>query len=498
MRYPRFCGPSTPAQSPLADCERTVNWYVEPMAGSAMPGEVALYPVPGQRLFIGSALIPDVGVRGAIIANGRVFMVIGPTLYELLVDGSVINRGTVANDGKLAVLSYNGIAGGQLFITSGTNGYCYVLATNVLSTVLSGEAVFGGMLSNRFLAFSPTTGKVRLSAQNDGMTWDATLYFQRGLGADPWQAMVVSPPNIWLIGSETGEVWYDSGAYPQPFAPVSGAFFPYGTAAPFSLGVVGDLVAWLSRDVHGAPAFVAARGYQPVAISNFAIENTLSAFTRANEIADAELLTYGDQGHVFACWSFPTAGSTWVFDVPTGAWHERGQWLSAQNRFSVWAPRVHVAAFGQHLVGGRGSGAIGALDPTVGTELDGSAIRRLRVPPPLRAPAPRRIIIDRLQVLLEAGLGTVVGQGADPQLMLRTSGDAKRWGAERQVGVGGAGQFLRHAVFTRCGSSDVVWVPEVSCSDPIPWRLLGCDVQGTGLPNSGFSLNSLIGAGAPR
>ena len=33
--------------------------------------------------------------------------------------------------------------------------------------------------------------------------------------------MIVAPPEIWLIGEQTGEVWYDSGAYPQPFAPIS-------------------------------------------------------------------------------------------------------------------------------------------------------------------------------------------------------------------------------------------------------------------------------------
>jgi hypothetical protein len=53
------------------------------------------------------------------------------------------------------------------------------------------------------------------------------------------------------------------------------------------------------------------------------------------------------------------------------------------------------------------SGAIGVLDPTVGTELDGSPIRRLRIPPPLpsrREPAPPRR--RPLEVLLEPGLGT--------------------------------------------------------------------------------------------
>jgi hypothetical protein len=57
MRYPGFCGPSNVLQSPRADCERTINWYLEPAGGSAVPGQAALYPTPGMSGFIGSLLM---------------------------------------------------------------------------------------------------------------------------------------------------------------------------------------------------------------------------------------------------------------------------------------------------------------------------------------------------------------------------------------------------------------------------------------------------------
>jgi hypothetical protein len=482
VRYPGFCGPSSQLQSAWADCERTVNWYYEPIQDPGAPFDAALYPVPGLSPFIEPAAgITDSGARGGISVNGRTFMVVGSGFYELLENGQVTRRGTVAQDGNPATVTSNGVAGGQLFITSGGNGYTYTLATNVLTKVLDDEATMGGMLSARFLAFNVKNGKVRMSGQNDGLTWDATLYFQRTLAADPWRAMLVNPPNIWLIGEYTGEVWYDSGAFPQPFAPVNGAFFPYGTPATFSAQVVGEYVTWLAKGKEGAPIVVAARGYAPAEISNFAVGTALSRYYRNGQVSDAEVLAYGDADHLFACFQFPSARATWCFDFATGSWAERGTWNSAQNRFDAWSPRVHLAAFGRHLVGLRNSGTISTLDPTVGTEADGTPIRRVRVAPPLVATPDRRVIVDRLQVYAEPGLGTRDGQGADPQLMLRVSYDGKTWGNERMTSAGRRGQYRHKVVFNRCGSSDVLWVPEISVSDPVPWRLVGADLRGSGI-----------------
>jgi hypothetical protein len=480
-RYPGFCGPSNQTQGLLSDFERSMNWYVEPNAMGSGLGP-ALYPTPGQREFL---RVSDVGTRGGISVAGRTFAVVGGGLYELFSGGTSTKRGTVAADANPATVSYNGTAGGQLFIASGGNGYCYTLATNVLTQVLTGEATMGGMLSARFLAFNATNGRVRLSAQNDGTTWDPTLFFARTLAPDPWQAMLVSPPNIWLIGSQTAEVWYDSGAFPQPFAPVSGAFYPYGTSSTFSAAVVGEYVTWVSNGVSGQPQIIAARGFSPSPISNFAVEHVLSGYARSSTVSDAEVLGYGDEGHLFACFSFPTARGTWCFDFTTGLWHERGTWASSANRFEAWSPRVHLAAFGKHLVGSRTSSVIAEMDATIGTEADGGVIRRVRVAPPLTPAMYKRVQVARLQVFIEPGLGVASGQGSDPLVMLRTTGDGRRWSSEVTATAGRMGEYGTGVSFTRLGSSELLWAPEISVSDPTPWRVAGADVGGSGFEAGG-------------
>jgi len=483
MRYPGFIGTSNAAPTLIANCERSVNLYAASVDSPFAPTGVALLSTPGQSVFATST---DIGGRGALSVAGRAFVVIGTSFYEVLSTGSVTLRGAVAVDANPATISYNGTSGGQLFITSGGNGYCYDMAAHTFTTELTGTATQGGMLNGRFLAFSVVDGLVRFSSLNDGTAWDPTDFFGRSQAADPWMAMVVRGGEIWLIGESTGEVWYDSGAFPLPFALISGSTFEFGTPSTFSAAKAGDFITWLSQDKDGGGTIVAAKGFGPSQISTYSVANALSGYRRDSTIDDCEVLVYQQDQHTFACFSFPTAGATWAADLSMNmSWHERGVWDSAAGRFRIWGPRAHCYAFGKNLVVSHGSAVVSELDPTIATELNGTGIRRLRVPPPIWAAPGGRLTVDRLQVIVEPGLADVTGAGSDPHLMMRHSYDTKTWGAERMASVGKIGEFAKRCVFTRCGSSEFLWVPEVSFSAPVPLRISDADIIATGMQSSG-------------
>lgn len=475
--YPGFIGAFDTSLSQTADCEDTMNWYLEQLPTHAK-NQAALYPTPGQTSFCATT---DVGTTGLCFANGREFGIVGIHLNEIFADGSYTQRGTVASDINPATISYNGIAGSQLFITSGGNGYCFDLITNTLTLELSGGYTMGGTLDGYFIAFKKN--QYQLSNLNDGTTWDPTQFLQRSTAPDPWVAMVVvqQPAGIWLIGEQTGEVHYDTGGFPFPFAPVPGASFRYGTPAPFSVSVGGDQVRWLSQTPEGAGIIVAARGYVPGRISSSPVETAIETYARTTTINDCESFTYSYQGHLFSIFSFPSANATHVYDSLTGVWHRRGKWNSPLMRYDMWDPRCHSYAFGQHIVGNRMTGIIAELDPTKGTELDGTAIRRHRVAPSLFH-LNMQIAIRSLEIYLEAGLGTLTGQGSDPHCMLQTSTDSgKTYLPERTGSVGKMGDYKRRVRFNRFGVPRD-FVPKLSVSDPIPWRLIDCFVnndQGT-------------------
>jgi hypothetical protein len=115
-------------------------------------------------------------------------------------------------------------------------------------------------------------------------------------------------------------------------------------------------------------------------------------------------------------------------------------------------------------------------DPTGGESFP-PPIRRLRRAPHLYGGG-GRFTIDNLRVELETGLGLSTGQGSDPELMFRQSLDGgKTWGNERRAKVGKLGNYGGiGARFWRLGQSRDR-VVEISTSDPIPWRILGCSVN---------------------
>lgn len=478
MLYRGFCGSSNRSQSAVSNGERTVNWYVEPIQSAAAQSSPALYPTPGVTALVTAS---HTGTRGIGVAGDRAFCVIGTGYYEILNTWTLSLIGTVAQDSNPATISYSGQSGGQVFITSGGNGYCHTLSSGAFAQVLTGDATMGGMLNARFLAFNVNTGTVRLSDLNDGLTWDPTLFFQRSQAPDPWQAMVVSQSEVWMIGQSTGEVWYDAGLYPQPFAARPGAVFPWGTVAPFSVGLSGSIVTWLARSPNGVGSMVAASGYTPQAISTFAVDTALAGYLRTSQIDDAEILTYEQAGHAFAVWNFPAAGASWAFDFTTGLWHERASWDSALGRYKVWAPRVHGLVHGVNVVGDRMTGTLHRLCTTCGSDVGGAPIRRLRVGPPLWAESGARLVMSSFELIMETGIGLASGQGSDPEVMLRMSQDGQTWSAERPASAGRMGEYRRRVRWSRCGSSDRLMFPEVTVTDPVPWRLSAADIQGENL-----------------
>ncbi len=477
-KFPGFINGSNATQSITADAERTVNLYVERMTADAAANSSALFPSPG---FSSWSTVADVGGRAFCMAGARLFGIIGSGLYEFFADGTNTKRGTVAIDANPAQIVYNGVVGGQLGIASGGSIYNYTLSSNVLSAALltggySHIAYAGGF----GLAFNSTTGKVNLSNLNDLSTWAAGTFFQRSLFADPWQAMFVDANNlIWLPGTDTFEVWYNTGVGTQPWAPLSGLIGRYGIAAPFAFGQSGAGNFWLARNPEGIGQFIETRGSAPQPISTYAVNTAIAGYLRTARIDNAEVLLYQQEGHTFANIAFPSVPATWAVDVETQSWTERGKWNSTLGRYDLWSPRVHVYAFGMHLIADRATGIISKMDTSITTEIDGSGIRRLRRTPGL-IHEHQRIPIDRLELLMDVGLGLVSGQGSDPQVMLRVSRDAGRtWGNERIASVGRIGEWRRRVYWNRLGSSRDT-VVEISYTEPVPFRIVDAYVNNMG------------------
>ena len=453
-----------------------MNWYVERMESPGAKMPTVLLPTPGGSTYCTLDTGP---VRGTFAQAGRAFVVGGNTLYELDNLGVATSRGTVSLDNSPVTFAANGDAGGQIALTSGGKLYILTLATNVLSGPMSDststeiKATMVAHMSGYFLAFDNSTSKVMLSNLNNGLTWNATQFFQRTRGGDPLQAMDVKTDEVWIWGEKTSEAWFNSGASPMPFEPISGAFFEHGMVAPFSMSRVGSSFIWLSRGEDGEGVVMRSSGFQPTRISTHAVEHAICGY---DTITDAVSFAYQDDGHVFYVLNFPTARATWVFDETTGLWHERGTWNLDLVSFDAWHPQYHMNIFGKHLVGDRASSTVFQMSSSFYTDTNGEGIRRVRRAPHISLEE-QRLFYTKFQLDLDVGEGLIDGQGSNPQIMLRVSNDGGRtWGNERWTSAGKRGDYGTRAMWFRLGSArDRVF--EVSVSDPVPWRLIAAYID---------------------
>lgn len=476
--YPNFIGASGKLLGLIADCSRMVNFYLEKRTPTGKP---ALYSWPGQTAFASTPA--SIGGRAAFQMNGRTLFLMGGDIYDIAIDGTPTLRGSIPTDTARGYITMNGAAGGQALINSAGNAYSLNLTTNVLSAaVLTGAAHQIGYLDGYGIAFDRILSRIRLSNLNDFLTWDPTQFLGRNDAPDNWLAMCVNAPDVWLIGEQTGCVLYDAGSFPFPLAVRPGLNFAWGIAAPDSIAAAGDSVLWVSRNRDGQGIVVRAQGYVPQPFSSAALETAIARYARESRIDDAEGLGLQWEGNTFYVLRFPSVPATWFANLTTGEWGELGAWNAPLGRFDAWRARVHCLANGKHLVADSASTTIAYLDITSASEADGSVMRRLKIPPSLLSRDGRPIVVDRLRLIMETGIGTQAGQGAAPVVMLRESKDyGQTFGPERQAPLGAVGKRSTEVLFTRSGQFVGGYVPEIVVTDPVPVRIVACDIEGDNL-----------------
>ena len=400
--FPGFIGGSYRSQSPIVDQERLVNWYVEDQGSEGATARRVFYPTPGVESFA-TPSSPDAGranFSDLETSLGRAFCVIGNTFYEYDSDGILTSRGTVAVDANPATICTNGSATGEIFITSGDKGYIFTLSTNAFATVLSSGATMGAMLYGYFLAFDFDGQQFVISDLFDGLTWDATQFAARTIGSDPWQTMHTTPYGyILLAGTKSSEFWYNSGAFPFPFAVDPSGFVSKGAASHFGVVQVAEASAWLARLPGGGYEVVEATGFSPRTISTRALEHRINQY---DAVDDCIASTYSEEGHVFLILTFPTAGISHVYDRTTRLWHDRGTWISSTASFTFWQPVFHAFAFEKHLFLDRSSGTMYHASNAFTLDVDSRPLRRVRRSPAITDDR-QWVFHNKFELLLETG-----------------------------------------------------------------------------------------------
>jgi hypothetical protein len=173
-------------------------------------------------------------------------------------------------------------------------------------------------------------------------------------------SVLVDHREAWLFGTNSVEVWYDSGAADFPLSPVQGAFNEVGCIAAFSVAKLDNGIFWLGADARGRGIVYRANGYTAQRVSTHAVEWQLQEY---GNMSDAIAYTYQQDGHAFYVLIFPSANTTWVYDVATSLWHERAAFINGS--FTRHRSNCQMSFSNEIVVGDHELGNIYAFDLTV-------------------------------------------------------------------------------------------------------------------------------------
>lgn len=463
-----FLGGSFAGRSVAFDSNRTINLYPELSESGTSRSPVSLIGTPGLLLWLG---LTGGRVRGMIPFTDTVSIIVcGSSVWKVNSDKTTKLIGAVADEGPIVSMASNGQV---IMMVGGAAGYFIDPNAETVTPIidLDFEGSTNVYFVDGYFAFNKmNTGQFQITALY-GTDIDGLDYATAEGAPDPLVSLIVDHREVWLLGTETIEVWINVGNPDFPFQRIQGAFLEIGCAAQYSVAKMDNSIFWLARDERGVGTIQRAVGYSPVRVSNHAVEYAIGSYSR---IDDAVAYTYTQEGHAFYVISFPTAEATWCFDASTNLWHERAYRYPATGQLGRHRSNCQMNFAGLTLVGDWETGNVYALDLDTYTD-NGAAIERIRICPHIAANA-KYVFHQSLELLMQAGVGLPSGQGSDPQAMLSWSNDGGySYGTELWASIGKIGERRARVKWRRLGKArDRVY--KVSITDPIPVVFTGCDL----------------------
>ena len=461
------------ARSVNAADSRMVNLFPEIIPNEGKSAAF-LNRAPGLRLLATLGTGPIRGMWSPDPNGSYAYVVSGDTFYRIDTSYNVQAFGNISGTGQVS-MSDNGT---QIFIATNPDGYIYNMSTQVFGKIVDPDfpgAVTVGYLDGYFVFNEPNSQRVWITSLLDGTSIEPLDFASAEGSPDGLVSLIVDHREAWLFGSNSVEVWYDSGAADFPLERIQGAYNEIGCVAAYSVAKLDNGVFWLGGDARGEGIVYRTNGYTGARISTHAVEWQIQQY---GDISDAIGYTYQQDGHAFYVLTFPSAGKTWAYDVSTQSWAERAAWVN--GAFTRHRSNCQMAFNHEILVGDYNDGRVYAFDLNVFADDDQPQrwLRSWRALPQDQNDL-RRTAQHSLQLDAETGVGVVYGQGDTPQVVLRWSDDGGHtWSNEHWASMGAIGAYGTRTFWRRLGMTTKLRdrVYEVSGTDPVKISIVGAEL----------------------
>lgn len=397
-------------------------------------------------------------------ALGYLWVVSGSKLYRVDSNKVVTEIGTVGLPTRIDMAS--NIT--TIVVVNEPDAYYYDTTTSTFAQITDVDFTARGasdveFLDNYLLFTEPNSGRFFGSDVGSATSFDSLNFATAEGSPDNLVGLKVDHRQVLLLGEETIEIWELVGGGGFPFARAANGFVEQGCFNGRTAAKQDNSVFWLAQD------YTVRRldGITPVRVSQTGIEQALGSVTVGSGLG----FSYSQEGHLFYVLQFPER--TFVYDATTKEWHERETY-----GYPYWLAWSHAQFAWLELVGDVSSNRIGYLSPT--TYADWGTTQRMEwTYQPVYAEG-NRAFHDRLEVVMETGVGLTSGQGSDPEMMMDVSDDGGRtWQALPNKKIGKIGEHQQRVIWPQLGSSfDRVYRGAIS--DPIKATLIDTQLEARG------------------
>lgn len=387
--------------------------------------------------------------RAAVDHNGVLYTVQGGSLWRY-------SAGVATLVGTLPVgPTIMSSSGSQLAIV--VNGLYYLYDGTTLATYTTGaltDIVGVTYQDGYFLLAGSSAGRgdaITVSGLDDGKTFDALDFAFAESAADALVGMIADHGEIWLFGTKTIELWYNSGAQDFPFQRNPGAIIERGCLSGQTIAKDDNAVFWVGPD----RAVYRGAGGSPEVITTREVEEVLKAATIDGAF------TFSDRGHKFygiRCTGAPTV----CYDLTTGLWAERSGGVS----YGEWDCRARADVGGTEYFA-TAKGRIVTQSDAVFTDAgDQFLSEAISIP------------VEQSGEFFSVGkihLNIAMG-GSDPALtpkiVLQTSQNGQVWGVEKWRDLGMIGNYFKRVTWHGLGAFRRFQV-RIRCTDPVQRDVYG-------------------------
>jgi len=348
-------GSSYVIRSVNAADNRMINLYPEVIPeGGKEPAYLQRCPGLSLKATVGTGPI-----RGLWSLGNYLYVVSGEEFYRVDSAYAATKIGDVTGSGPVSMTDN----GTQIFIACNPDGFIYNTDTLQFAQITDPDfpgAVTVGYLDGYFVFNEPNSQRVWVTQLLDGLSIDPLDFASAEGSPDGLVSLIIDHREAWLFGTNSVEVWYNSGDPLFPLTRIQGAYNEIGCIAPYSVAKMDNSVFWLGADARGQGIVYRANGYQGLRVSTHAVEFAIQQY---GNLADAVGYTYQQDGHTFYVLNFTDADTTWVFDAATGAWHERAGFRNGD--FKRHRGNCHARFNGNPIVGDYQNGRLYAFDLNV-------------------------------------------------------------------------------------------------------------------------------------